>query len=352
VTTFSVVIPTYRRPDVLFRVLDALGRQESPPDFEVLVIDDGSGDSTADRLRAYAAPYSFRPFFQQNSGPARARNRGVSEARGSHVLFLGDDTVPDPALLRVHADAHAEPRAHPVAVLGYTTWPRDRKVSPFLHLINEYGLQFGYGLIEDPESVPFNFFYTSNISLPRRLLEEAGLFDTTFPHAAWEVIEIAYRMSKNGMKIVYRPGAVARHHHEITFASFRRRQEKSGEAAAIFFERHPELGGFLGVPQALTRRNGSRLGHQLLAIWATLAERWDVPGGLPAVDRVLRDDYLRGLARSLAARGWSATSAPVAAGVLGGRRTTSIAPVSADDALAFGEVSAPSEPSVRAKPSS
>ncbi|MEO8349914.1 MAG: glycosyltransferase [Acidobacteriota bacterium] len=329
-TLFSVVIPTYRRPDVLFRVLDALGRQESPPDFEVLVIDDGSGDSTAARLSEYSPPYPFRPFFQENSGPARARNRGVSEARGSHVLFLGDDTVPEPALLAVHAETHAELRGYPVAVLGYTTWPRERRVSPFLDHINEYGLQFGYRLIEDADAVPFNFFYTSNISLPRQLLEEAGLFDTTFPHAAWEDIEIAYRLSKKGMKIVYRPRAVARHHHEITFRSFRRRQEKSGEAAAIFFEKHPELGGFLGVPQALTQSKASPLHDRVLAIWASLAERWDLPGGRSAVDRVLREDYLRGLARSLAARGWTATSAPA----------TPTPPVSPDDALAFGEVSA------------
>jgi len=310
VTSFSVVIPTYRRPDVLFRVLDALGRQETPPEFEVLVIDDGSGDSTAERLRAYEAPYPFRPFFQENSGPARARNRGVSEARGSHVLFLGDDTVPEPQLLAVHGESHAERRDSPVAVLGYTTWPAARRASPFLHHINEYGLQFGYALIEDPDSVPFNFFYTSNISLPRRLLEEVGLFDTTFPHAAWEDIEVAYRLSKTGMKIVYRPRAVARHHHEITFPSFRRRQEKSGEAAAIFFEKHPELGGFLGVPQALTRSPGSSVHVRVLARWASLSQRWSLPGGLRAVDRVLRDDYLRGLARSLAARGWTATGAP------------------------------------------
>ena len=332
---FSVVIPTYRRPEVLLRVLDALGRQESPPEFEVLVIDDGSGDATADMLRAYSPPYPFRPFFQENSGPARARNRGVSEARGSHVLFLGDDTVPEPALLAVHAQSHAESGGEPVAVLGYTTWPRERKVSPFLHHINEYGLQFGYGLIEDPDAVPFNFFYTSNISLSRVLLEEAGLFDTTFPHAAWEDIELAYRLSKMGMKILYRPRAVARHHHDITFASFRRRQEKSGEAAAIFFEKHPELGGFLGVPQALTLSNGSPLSNRALELWAALAETWDLPGGRGAVDRVLRDDYLRGLGRSLAARGWTATSAPA-------RSVDAPAPVvppaSADDAVPFGEV--------------
>jgi GT2 family glycosyltransferase len=281
------------------KVLEALGRQETPPEFEVVVVDDGSGDSTPDRLRAHRASYPLRCFFQENSGPARARNRGVREARGDIVVFLGDDTVPEPPLLAVHARTHSERWEGAVAVLGYTTWPRERRVSPFLHHINEYGLQFGYGLIENPDSVPFNFFYTSNISLPRRLLEEAGLFDTTFPHAAWEDIEIAYRMGKRGLRIVYRAEAVARHHHHISFGSFRRRQERSGESAAIFYRKHPELGDFLGVPQALVFSEGRSVGASLRPVWAGLAERWELPGGRRAVDRVLRDDYLRGLRRGL-----------------------------------------------------
>lgn len=326
-TSLSVVVPTYRRPDTLFRVLDGLGTQTSPPDFEVVVVDDGSGDLTPVRLREYRAPYPLRWFSQENSGPARARNRGVEESRGEIVLFLGDDTVPEPQFLSVHARAHAERRDHPVAVLGYTTWPRERRVSPFLHHINEYGLQFGYGLIDDPESVPFNFFYTSNISLSRRLLVDAGLFDTTFPHAAWEDIEIAYRLTREGLKIVYRPEAVARHYHEITFRSFRRRQGKSGEAAAIFFERHPELGDFLGVPQALTFTNGPGPVEGLRAWWASLAERWELPGGRRALDRVLRDDYLKGLSRSLKARGWSAWGSPASRVASPGEpRTTGVWP--------------------------
>ena len=326
--SFSVVIPTYRRPDTLRRVLDALGEQERAPDFEVVVVDDGSGDRTAELLHAHRPPYLFRFFTQPNTGPAAARNRGVREASGRYVLFLGDDTVPEPTLLSVHAAAQAAPRRDAVAVLGYTTWPRERRVSPFLHHINEYGLQFGYGLIEDPESVPFNFFYTSNVSVPRALLLEAGLFDTTFPHAAWEDIELAYRLVQMGLRIIYRPGAVARHYHDITLASFRTRQEKAGEAAAIFFGKHPELGDFLGVPQALTLRERAGSWAGLLALWALLAERWDLPGGRTAIDRVLRGDYLRGLKRGLARAGRS----------LAGR---SLGPSSAVDAVTFQEVSPP-----------
>ena len=296
---FSVVIPTYRRPEVLLRVLEGLARQTDPPSFEVVVIDDGSGDGTAARLGAYRPSHPFRFATQANSGPAAARNAGVRLARGSTILFLGDDTVPEPPLLAVHAAAHAERRPYPVAVLGYTTWPADRRVSPFLTQINEYGLQFGYRLIQDPESVPFNFFYTSNISLPRSLLLDAGLFDTTFPHAAWEDIEMAYRLTGAGMRIVYRPAAVARHYHDITFASFRKRQEKSGQAAAIFYAKHPELGDFLGVPQAILFKNGGMLDGRWWPFWAGLAERLRLPGGRYAVDHVLRQDYLRGLQGAL-----------------------------------------------------
>ncbi len=232
----------------------------------MVVVDDGSGGETPGRLAAYRPGYPFRFFSQANAGPAAARNRGVREAKGRVVLFLGDDTVPEPDLLAVHGQTHAEPRPFPVAVLGYTTWPRDLKVSPFLHHINEYGLQFGYGLIEDTEAVPFNFFYTSNVSLPRALLLDAGLFDTSFPHAAWEDIEVAYRLMKGGMRMLYRPAAVARHHHDITFSSFRRRQEKAGEAAAIFYEKHPELGDFLAVPLARTLPERARSARPASAV--------------------------------------------------------------------------------------
>jgi GT2 family glycosyltransferase len=293
----SVVIPTFNRADILPQVLEALGRQEIGGEaFEVIVVDDGSTDATAEFLRSHRPDPLFRAFSQENTGPAGARNRGVLAASSPLVVFLGDDTVPEPGFLSAHLLAHQEGGDRKIAVLGYTTWPRERRVSPFLHHINEYGLQFGYELIDDPERVPFNFFYTSNISVPKQVLLEAGLFDTTFPHAAWEDIELSYRLARLGYVIVYRPAAIVRHHHEITFASFRRRQEKAGQAAAIFYRKHPELADFLGVRTAL---QGKGRAGPFVTLWARLCERWEIPGGRQAIDRVLRSDYLWGLRRSL-----------------------------------------------------
>ena len=294
----SVVIPTFNREETLARVLQGLFDQTmSAGAFEVIVVDDGSRDGTASFLKSLRAPFPVQAIIQENTGPAGARNRGVRASTGDLIVFLGDDTVPEREFLEVHRAAHREAGSRKVAVLGYTGWPRERRVTPFLHHINEYGLQFGYELIADPEAVPFNFFYTSNISLPKRALLDIGLFDTTFPDAAWEDIELSYRLFRTGFTIVYRPRAVVRHHHAITFDSFRRRQERSGRAAAIFYRKHPELSDFLGVSSARTEQVAVA---PAVRFWAGLCERWEIPGGRKAIDRVLRADYLRGLRDALA----------------------------------------------------
>src|SRR3954452_11080156 len=119
--------------------------------------------------------------------------------------------------------------------------------------INDYGLQFGYKLIKDGDLVPYNFFYTSNISIDRQLLVDHP-FDTTFPSAAWEDIELAYRLNELGLKIRYNAKAVTRHHHPMTIDSFARRQYTVGKSGAIFYQKHPELGHFLGVHELSSRR--------------------------------------------------------------------------------------------------
>ena len=262
------------------------------------------------------APPIRSGFLAANGGPAAARNRGVEEARGAYMLFLGDDTVPEKGLLAVHARAHREAAPASVAVLGYTTWPRDRAVTPFLHHINEYGLQFGYGLIEDPESVPFNFFYTSNISSRAREVARGGpLRHELSARGMGRHRDVLSADPEGACKIVYRPEAVARHHHEITFASFRRRQEKSGESRRR--SSSTSIPSW-AISSACRRRCRFREGPEPLRGTAAAhsgrlwRERWELPGARRAIDTVLRQDYLRGLRRGLEEAGnGGAASAPV-----------------------------------------
>ena len=294
---FSVVIPTYTRVEMLVRVLDSLQQQVDAPSFEVIVIDDGSRDETA-RVLAQRNGITFRT--QPNGGPGRARNHGVTLASGQFVIFIGDDTVPEPRFLAEHARVHRETGDDAlVAVLGYTGWPAGERVTAFMDYINDYGLQFGYKLIADGAVVPFNFFYTSNISIDRQLLVEQP-FDTTFPSAAWEDIELAYRLDAKGLKIRYNASAVTRHYHPMTIDSFARRQYTVGKSGAIFYRKHPELGHFLGVHELETRQLADEKRLNRLRRSARLGERFRFLARNASFEVLMREHYLRGLKDGLA----------------------------------------------------
>ncbi|MGE5234609.1 MAG: glycosyltransferase family 2 protein [Acidobacteriota bacterium] len=293
---FSIVIPTHDRLDVLQEVLAALGAQEGSVSFEVVVVDDGSSDGTAEFLEHLRPAFPLRVLRQPNQGPAAARNAGVAAARGEWVAFLGDDTVPDPGWIRAHREAHRRREDPPLrGVLGYTGWHPRLRLSPFLRYINEHGLQFGYAIIRDPEHVPFNFFYTSNISLSRRLLLETP-FHLDFPYPAWEDIEVGYRLQQKGFWIVYEPAARVAHDHPTSFLRFRERQEKAGYSAVVFYRLHPELGPFLGLgpggppplPSALRQRWLEILVRGLQNTRLNLPRLWE---------ETLRFHYIRGLQR-------------------------------------------------------
>ncbi|MEM1202367.1 MAG: glycosyltransferase [Acidobacteriota bacterium] len=293
---YSVIVPTYNRLDVLPEVLAALEVQVGAPEFEVLVIDDGSTDGTWDWLEGREFKVPVIRHHQENAGPAAARNWGVTRASGARVAFLGDDTVPSKGWLRAHDDAvRARPEVERLAVIGYTGWHPRMRLTPFLRYINEFGLQFGYALIDDPENVPFNFLYTSNLSLPRRCVVEEP-FDLGFPYPAWEDIELSYRLEKRGLRLVYEPSAVVAHDHPTHLDRFMGRQEKAGYSAVVFYRLHPELGPFLGLgpegpqapPSARRQRWLERLARLLQPTPLETPRLWE---------EILRWYYIQGLHR-------------------------------------------------------
>mgnify|MGYP000178641418 CR=1 FL=1 len=297
----SIVVPTFNRLADLRRVVAAVCEQieRFPGTCELVVVNDGSSDGTGEWLDAHAPEFGFKAVHQDNAGPARARNRGVSESEGEFILFLGDDTVPADGWLLEHLEGHRiAGGTAAVAILGYTSFPAEWD-SPFLRWINEHGAQFGYALIDDPSRVPFNFFYTSNISLPRAVFEGLGGFREDFPAAAWEDIEFAYRAVDAGLTLRYQPRARAIHHHRIGIRSFCRRQQTSGRSAAIFARLHPELEAFLGVGCVGRSSLRARLSRPLLRSWIRLGEV--MPGLVSDAEyrRLLDGYYLEELRGSL-----------------------------------------------------
>ncbi len=297
----SVVIPTYNRVGELRRVLGGLAGQARSPDIEleVIVVDDGSEDETGPWLAEVGVEQGWIVTRQTNAGPATARNRGVRKATGEIVLFLGDDTIPQAGWLMAHLEEHRLfGGTGPLAVLGHTSFPPDAE-SPFMRFINEYGAQFGYSIIEDPRSVPFNFFYTSNVSLPRDELIRHGGFREDFPAAAWEDIEFSYRAQKAGLSLCYQPRARSIHEHCVRPRTFCRRQRTSGLSAAIFQSLHPELTSLLGVAKA--RQSVPFEGLKRLCLLCLIEVGEKIEGLVPvaAYQQYLDLCYRKGLAAGL-----------------------------------------------------
>ena len=106
VPLISVIVPAYQAKAFLARALDSVVAQ-SDPDWELIVVDDGSRDGTLTVARHYAAidPARIRVFTQCNAGPAAARNRGMAAARGHYVLCLdADDALLPEAIAHLRED--------------------------------------------------------------------------------------------------------------------------------------------------------------------------------------------------------------------------------------------------------
>ncbi|MBI4446811.1 MAG: glycosyltransferase [Acidobacteria bacterium] len=275
---FSVIIPTFNRASILRKTLQGLASNAATlqnPQWEVCVVDDGSTDDTPSTVEYLAAgfPVSLRYLKQANRKQGAARNLGARSAAGNYLVFLGDDTIPASNFLVEHQRSHQN-KDPGVVVIGYTPWAADFRTTRFMNYVGEQGWQFGFALIQNPEELPFNFFYTSNLSISRDFFLSAGGFDEDFTEYGWEDIELSLRLQKAGMRLIYNSRAVAYHYHPTSIRSFVKRQKKVGASAWRFYEKHPEMAGFLNVLRARPYPYRSKFQMWLLTLACEITETW------------------------------------------------------------------------------
>jgi len=262
----AVVIPTFNRADVLRRCLEALEPQTVAHDvFEVVVVDDGSSDATAEVVAQFSArsPLCVSYHFQPNKGPAAARNLGIRVAESPLLLFIGDDIIATPDLVAQHLEWQQRYPQPNYAILGFTTWSREVEITPLMDWLEHGGGQFNYDYIRHGETVGAIFFYTSNVSVKRQFLLDYGLFDEDFPYAAYEDLELAHRLEEaGGLMLLFNARAVAYHLHPVDLPALVRRGQAMGRSRLILDRKHPGLMtpiAPLTVPQRLKRLVASLL---------------------------------------------------------------------------------------------
>lgn len=234
----SIIIPSYNRAKRLQACLKALRSQtQSFNDFEVIVVVDGSTDETMAAIDADHTPYCLRTIWQENSGQAAARNRGISEARGRYCLLLDDDILASPNLVAEHI--RVQRTADNIIALGQIVLSLPDDADPYAQTFAA-GWQQHYDALNDGTTQPsWEDCYSGNLSVPREKLLACSGFATDLQRG--EDVELGYRLWKAGCDIVYLPGAISHQDERKGFLELNRDAEKSGRADVIFYRRDPGM---------------------------------------------------------------------------------------------------------------
>lgn len=232
----SVVIPTYNRKGLLRCCLEAVTRQDYP-DYEVIVVDDGSTDGTGEMVqREFPQVRYIRQ--EPNRGPAAARNRGIEAATGEIAAFTDDDCLVPQDFLAHLADGY---RRYPevAGVGGYLEAPDEvLPRNPFAqyeahvtHYVYRAGPEEYLGGFECPAGG------TNSMSYQKEVLMAVGGFDETFPLPGGEDADLKWRVVQRGYRLLYVPVKVV-HLRPYTFHHFWHQYRMHGRGAVYFERKH------------------------------------------------------------------------------------------------------------------
>jgi len=246
----SVVIPTFNRVELLHECLTALETQQMAKEaFEVLVVDDGSTDSTIDLLetQSCASPITIRWFRQSHGGPAAARNLGVRHAQGNLIAFTDDDCIPAPDWLGA-LTAELPDDATCAGVGGPIRCAQETSVSRYIDRAKLVSHWIEDGVVE--------YLITANALYRATYLIEIGGFDTGFLLAGGEDVDLSYRLRRSGYSLRVTERGTVRHHHHDTLSSFFRMSWRHGFGAAQLVHRNlasPQKTGVIALAKSWVR---------------------------------------------------------------------------------------------------
>ena len=219
----SVVIPNLNRRQLLERSLDSLWRQTFD-DFEVIVVDNGSTDGSAEFLRSIGNPRLKVVELPVNRGFAGGCNAGIAVAEGRYIATLNNDAEADPKWLAELVRAMESNGAVGMCASKILFHGDRDRIDKVGHLIYLDGLNHGRGSgepdegqYENPEEV---LFPDGAAALYRRkMLDEIGLFDEAF-FAYGDDADLGLRGRLAGWTCAYVPSAVVYHVHSATTGRF------------------------------------------------------------------------------------------------------------------------------------
>lgn len=269
----SMIIPTYNKLSRLKLLISSLENQTYVGDFEIIIINDGSNDGTAEYLNQLRLPFRLKHAYTSRKGRSAARNEGIKLSEGSLLIFVDDDVLMCPGFIEEHVKMQHEPKVVHGKILsliqlkffddpanGILYPGLSRNITSISQLkqmcISEYDIKKQFDekialkgrmtsfekviqevLNNDSNQSDWIGFTGGNVSVPKYFIEIVGGFDEAFGKM-WgaEDIELGYRLHKFGYPFVFGQKAVNYHmvHYRKDF------QKEHDIVVNYFYSKHKD----------------------------------------------------------------------------------------------------------------
>ncbi len=223
----SVVVCIYNGDETIHECCEGLLKLDYP-NFEVIIVDDGSTDTTS----AVASEYGFRLIRTENGGLSAARNVGLQAATGEIIAYTDVDAYPDPHWLTYLAATLMKTKH--VGVGGPNLAPPDD--GPIADCVDNAPGNPIHVLLTDQEA---EHIPGCNMAFRKACLQAIGGFDPRF-RVAGDDVDVCWRLQQNGWSLGYSPAAVVWHHRRNSLRAYFKQQEGYGKAEALLARKWPE----------------------------------------------------------------------------------------------------------------
>ncbi|HNV23546.1 MAG TPA: glycosyltransferase [Candidatus Omnitrophota bacterium] len=237
VTPITIIIPVFNSEKTIAKTLEAVLNQ-SYPNVEIIVVDDGSTDSTAKIIEMFieisrADNKKVISVYQNNAGPASARNRGAKEANTEIIFFTDSDCVPHQNWIEQSLDAFKDKS---VAVVAGSYGIANAEFLLARCVYQEILYRHKYLMPQYPKS-----FGSYNFGIRKKIFEEVGGFNQNYRYASGEDNDLSYKILKAGYKIYFEKKSLVDHYHPTQLKKYLKEQFRHGFWRFKMYQDHPAM---------------------------------------------------------------------------------------------------------------
>ena len=233
--SYSFIIPVFNRPQEIEELLASMAKQTFPKSFEVVIVEDGSTDSSETITKKYNKDLNISYYFKQNSGPGDSRNYGMKRAKGNYFIILDSDCILPPEYLtevdiflsKTYVNAFGGPDT---AHISFTDLQKaiSYAMTSFLTTGGIRGHKRAVNRFQ-----PRSF----NMGISRKVFEITRGFGNIHPG---EDPDLTIRIWKSGFDTAFIENAFVYHKRRISWEKFYKQVKKFGLVRPILNKWHPD----------------------------------------------------------------------------------------------------------------